>query len=44
VKSGVGRHLYFAMNDKTFQSHMRLSRHQFDALNNKFGEMGKFIK
>ncbi|XP_037772937.1 uncharacterized protein LOC119568476 [Penaeus monodon] len=40
VKSGIGCHLFLAMDDDTFQSHMRLRRRQFNFLNDSFGRMG----
>ncbi|XP_037775058.1 uncharacterized protein LOC119572148 [Penaeus monodon] len=40
VKSGIGCHLFLAMDDDTFQSHMQLTRRQFNFLNDSFGRMG----
>ena len=40
VKSGTTCHLLMEVDEVTFKRHIRLTRGQFDALNNRFGHLG----
>ena len=40
IKTGISCHLLLEMDDRTFKRHLRLTRQQFDVLNEKLGELG----